>query len=49
MKLTKKEQEIYNKCRGNCKICINEGSCRLEKKLKIEIHKQAIIRQLRGY
>jgi len=36
MKLTKKEKETYARCRGNCRICFNEGDCSLEKKLKKE-------------
>ena len=49
MKLSKKEQEIYNRCAGNCRICFNEGDCSLEKKLKIEEQKRIIIRHFRGY
>ena len=49
MKLTKKEQETYDRCGGNCRICFNEGDCNLEKKLKTEFQKQNIIRHFRGY
>ncbi len=34
MRLTKKEREIYHDCQGACRICLYEGGCKLEKKLK---------------
>lgn len=33
MKLSKSEKETYSRCKGNCRICFNEGDCSLEKKL----------------
>jgi len=34
LKLTKTEREIYAQCRGTCRICLLEGGCDLEKKIK---------------
>jgi hypothetical protein len=31
--LTKAERETYAQCLGNCRICLCEGGCDLEKKL----------------
>lgn len=36
MKLTKKEQEIFEDCKGYCYGCLYEGGCELEDKLKGE-------------
>ena len=34
MKITNTEKEIFYRCQGSCKICFNEGSCELEKRIK---------------
>ena len=34
MRLTKQEREIYGQCLGQCRICMLEGGCDLEQKLK---------------
>jgi len=34
MKLTKTERETYAQCQGQCRICLLEGGCDLERKLK---------------
>jgi len=34
MKLTDKEKEIFEDCKGYCKGCLFEGGCDLQKKLK---------------
>ena len=34
IKLSKRDQEIYDACQGHCMICLAEGGCSLEKKLK---------------
>lgn len=33
MKLTKTEQETYDKCLGQCRECLLNGECELQKKL----------------
>ena len=32
--LTEDEQETYEQCRGHCRVCLWEGGCGLEDKLK---------------
>ena len=34
MKLTKGDREVYDQCQGACRICMLEGGCDLEQKLK---------------
>lgn len=35
-KLTKKEQEIFQDCQGNCSGCYFDGGCDLQSKIKEE-------------
>ena len=36
MQLTKQEQETYDKCLGQCRQCLLNGECELQKKLEKE-------------
>ncbi len=34
MRLTEEEREVYDQYQGNCRVCLLEGGCDLERKLK---------------
>lgn len=34
MKVGKESKEIFYRCQGACKICLNEGDCVIERKIK---------------
>lgn len=38
-KLTKKERKIYEQCLGQCRYCLLDGACELQRKLKKEKEK----------
>ena len=40
MKLSKKEQELFNSCHLHCLVCMSDGSCVLQKKYLKEMEKQ---------
>jgi hypothetical protein len=43
MKLTKKDQELFEQCRMHCSVCFYDGGCALQKK-----YKKAVEKKMRG-
>lgn len=37
MRLSKREKDIYSGCLGRCAICLMDGGCDLQNKLKEEV------------
>jgi hypothetical protein len=33
-KISKVKKDLFYRCQGSCKICMNEGDCNLEKDIK---------------